>query len=226
MSLIDDALKRAQAAQEAGRQNGRPWTPPPLPDSRAARSRGIRAAAWTGAGVLVLAAAVLLWRPRNPAKPALLSAPAKAPSAAAATLPPITSEVAVAPPSSGLPPGAIASSRGETSARPAGKTLERSRATPAPVPAAAAPSAGTRESRPHSALNAQERSYPGEMPLAGGGKITLDGIVFSEASPVAVLNGRVLPVGGFVEGYTVVKILPDRVELEADGARVFLILTR
>jgi len=62
------------------------------------------------------------------------------------------------------------------------------------------------------------------MPLAGGGKITLDGIVFSEVSPVAVLNGRVLPVGGFVEGYTVVQILPDRVELEADGLRVLLTL--
>jgi len=62
------------------------------------------------------------------------------------------------------------------------------------------------------------------MPLAGGGKITLDGIVFSEASPVAVLNGHVLPVGGFVEGYTVAKILPDRVELEADGSRVLLTL--
>ncbi|HTD53598.1 MAG TPA: hypothetical protein VK780_11285 [Thermoanaerobaculia bacterium] len=223
MSLIDDALKRAQAAQEAGRQNGRPWTPPPLPDSRAVRSRGRRAAAWTGA-VLLLAAAVLLWRARNSAKPALLSAPAKAPSAAAATLPPITSEVAVGPPSKGLPPEAIPSSRGETSARSASKPLERPRATPAAGPAAAAPSTGTRESRPHSAANAQERSYPGEMPLAGGGKITLDGIVFSEASPVAVLNGRVLPVGGFVEGYTVVKILPDRVELEADGAKVLLTL--
>jgi hypothetical protein len=224
MSLIDDALKRAQAAQEAGRQNGRPWTPPPLPDSRAARSRGSRVAAWTGA-VLLLAAAVLLWRPRHPAKPTLRSAPARVPSAAAATFPPITSEVAVGPPSRGLPAGALPSSPGETSARPASKPLERPRATPAPGPAAALPSTGTRESRPHSAVNAQERSYPSEMPLAGGGKITLDGIVFSEASPVAVLNGRVLPVGGIVEGYTVARILPDRVELEAaDGVRVLVTL--
>ena len=90
--------------------------------------------------------------------------------------------------------------------------------------AASVPSTGTPETRPHSPANAQGRSYLGEMPLAGGGKITLDGIVFSETSPVAVLNGRVLPVGGFVEGYTIVKILPDRVELEADGARVLLTL--
>jgi len=41
---------------------------------------------------------------------------------------------------------------------------------------------------------------------------------------VAVLNGRVLPVGGIVEGYTVARILPDRVELEADGARVLVTL--
>jgi hypothetical protein len=62
------------------------------------------------------------------------------------------------------------------------------------------------------------------MPLPGGVKITLDGIVFSEESQVAVVNGRVLPVGGLVEGYEIVQILPDRVELERDGARVVLTL--
>jgi hypothetical protein len=226
MSLIDDALKRAQAAQQAGRENERPWSPPPLPDSRrAARSRGRRVAGWIGA-VLLLAAVVLIWRPWHPAKPTPRSASAKAPSAAAgaATFPPITSEVVVGPPPRGLPPAAIPSP-GEISARPAGKELGRPRATPAAGPATAAdPFTGTRETRPHSPPNAQGRSYPGELPLPGGGKITLDGIVFSETSPVAVLNGHVLPVGGFVEGYTVVRILPDRVELEADGARVLLTL--
>ncbi len=220
MSLIDDALKRAQAAHEAGRENSRPWTPPPLPDPRrAARSRGRRVVAWTG-GLLLLAAAVLLWRPRHPAKPSFHSAPGQPTSAAAATVPPIASEVAVGPPARNLPPVTIPSGPGETSARRASKALDGSR----PTPAAAALLTGTRETRPHSPPNAQGRSYLGEMPLAGGGKITLDGIVFSEVSPVAVLNGRVLPVGGFVEGYTVVQILPDRVELEADGARVFLTL--
>jgi hypothetical protein len=225
MSLIDDALKSAQAAQEAGTEKGRPWTPPPLPDSRrAARARRRQAVAWTGA-LLLLAAAVLLWRPRHPVKPTLRSAPGQGPTASAATVPPITSEVTVAPPSRGLPPETILSSSGETSSRRAGKTLDRPRATPAPAPATTAgASTGMRENRPHSPPNAPGRSFLGEMPLAGGGKITLDGIVFSEASPVAVLNGRVLPVGGFVEGYTVVKIFPDRVELEADGARVLLTL--
>ncbi len=222
MSLIDDALKRAQAAQEAGRENGRPWTPPPLPDSRrAARSRGRRIVVWTGA-LLLVAVAVLLWRPRHPAKLSLRSAPGQTPTAAATTLPPITSEVAVVPPPRGVPPEA--SNRVEASARPPGKAHERPRATPVSGAAASVPSTGTPETRPRPATNAQGRSYSGELPLAGGGKITLDGIVFSETSPVAVLNGRVLPVGGIVEGYTVARILPDRVELEADGARVLVTL--
>ena len=224
MSLIDDALKRAQAAQEAGRENGRPWTPPPLPDSRrAARSRGRRVVVWTGAFLLV-AAAVLLWRPRPPVKQSVRSSPGEAPPAAVTTLPPITSKVAVVPPPRSVPPGVIPSNPGEASARPPGKAHERPRATPVPGAAASVPSTGTPESRPRPAMSAQGRSYSGELPLAGGGKITLDGIVFSETSPVAVLNGRVLPVGGIVEGYTIVKILPDRVELEADGARFLLTL--
>jgi len=225
MSLIDDALKRAQAAQGAGRVNGRPWTPPPLPDSRrAARSRGSRIVVWTGA-LLLLAAVVLLWRPQHPVKPSLRSSPGQAPPAAATTLPPITSEVVVVPPPRGVPPGAIPSNPGEASARPPGKAHERPQATPAAGAAASIPSTGTPETRARPSMSAQGRSYSGELPLAGGGKITLDGIVFSETSPVAVLNGRVLPVGGIVEGYTVVKILPDRVELEsADGTRVLLTL--
>ena len=47
MSLIDDALKRAQAAQgNRPPENGkRPWTPAPLPDrGRADRRRALRVA--------------------------------------------------------------------------------------------------------------------------------------------------------------------------------------
>jgi len=58
--------------------------------------------------------------------------------------------------------------------------------------------------------------------LPGGAKITLDGIVFSDTTPVAVLNGRVVSPGGFIEGYTVSQIQPDRVELERDGTRILL----
>jgi len=55
MSLIDDALKRAQAAGEgeAARPTNRPWTPAPLPDPAIARRRA--AVRWLG-----IAAAALL----------------------------------------------------------------------------------------------------------------------------------------------------------------------
>jgi hypothetical protein len=62
------------------------------------------------------------------------------------------------------------------------------------------------------------------MPLVGGGKISLDGIAYSDTSPVAVVNGKVVGPGGYVEGFTIIRILPDRVELEREGSRTFLTL--
>ncbi len=57
-----------------------------------------------------------------------------------------------------------------------------------------------------------------------GTRIELGGIVFSDANPVALINGRVLPVGGVVGSMTVVAITENRVELAGEGARVFLSL--
>jgi len=227
VSLIDEALKRAQAAQEGERERDiRPWSPPPLPDPRRTRQSQARWAILLGSAAAILVAALLLWRSGRLATSAPRSPSAKAP-APATGLPPISSDVAVAPPRAFTAPE-VARSRGEAST-PSGSTTAPGRpaassATPAPGPAiASAPRGETRETRPHSAGTAT-RSYAGEMPLPGGVKITLDGIVFSEESQVAVVNGRVLPVGGFVEGYEIVQILPDRVELERDGARVVLTL--
>lgn len=67
------------------------------------------------------------------------------------------------------------------------------------------------------------RTYVGSLVAPGGGRVELGGIVFSE-SPAALLNGRVLPVGGVVEGLTVARIEENRVELQGDGITVFLSL--
>jgi len=68
------------------------------------------------------------------------------------------------------------------------------------------------------------RTYAGTASLPSG-KLELEGIVYSEANPTALINGRVLRPGGYVEGYTIVSIAPDRVELEGEGgARIVLTL--
>lgn len=119
-------------------------------------------------------------------------------------------------------------------------------ATPAPLPARAEPAlretrlassspriAGGSASRTEVAAApahaahpgpaaADGRSYVGSLTAPNGAKVELEGIVYSESSPVALVNGRVLPPGGFVEGLAVVSIEPNRIELKGDGIRVFL----
>jgi len=58
--------------------------------------------------------------------------------------------------------------------------------------------------------------------LPGGGKISLDGIAYSEKHPVAVINGRVVESGGIVEDFTVERIEPERVTLTGRGMTIFL----
>ena len=62
------------------------------------------------------------------------------------------------------------------------------------------------------------------MTLPGGPKIALEGIVFSETNPVALINGKVLPPGGVVEEFTIVSIKPDRVELNGRGVTIVVTL--
>jgi hypothetical protein len=69
----------------------------------------------------------------------------------------------------------------------------------------------------------QTRTYAGTANTPAG-KLELEGIVYSETNPTALINGRVLAPGGFVDGYTVVSIGPDRVELEGGGGRIILTL--
>ncbi|MBC8646555.1 MAG: hypothetical protein H7X85_05300 [Thermoanaerobaculia bacterium] len=78
------------------------------------------------------------------------------------------------------------------------------------------------EARP--APPARGRSFVREGTTPSGARLTLDGIVYSDASPAAVVNGRVVSVGSFVEGCEVVRIRPDRVELEDRGSTIVLLL--
>jgi len=240
VSLIDEALKRAQAAHQEEKkreERARPWSPAPLPDRRRmARARARRTVTLVLASVGLVATGVFSLRRsllRTPLAHPMLSVQ-KSPSVT--DLPPIASQVVVSPPPKGLsssardrvlpaptsappplaqrrpPPAVLAEPPSSSSSGPA-------LARPSPPPAAAAIS--TREQNPR---GLESRTYAAEMPLPGGGKITLDGIAYSETNPVAVLDGRVVAAGGYVEGFILVRILPDRVELEKDGAKFFLTL--
>ena len=243
MSLIDEALKRA--ASEAARRDAAkgvlpPFAPPlPLPDRR----RPLWPV-WAAAGVVLLAAGGLLLRrgsdrrapeaPRAarpaarstaPASPTGTATPSRSPTAAAAARPPVSSGMSRSP------------SPGRTQVRAAAavspspspvRELPQAVVTPAaalPLPDASGSPRVRSGARPTPAptrprLPAQ--TFGREAALPGGGKLELGGIVFSAENPVALINGRVVGPGSFVDGFEVVRIEETQVELEGEGRRVIL----
>ena len=230
MSLIDDALKRAQAADEAAARSAeRPWIPTPMPDPAIARRRAL--ARWAGiAGAVALVTAAGAWlatriapgvptrtaslRPTEPVPAAVFLAATPTPDAVALATP-----VVVAPPAARFPGAGLAP-----------PTTRRPRPTPA-APAASEPPSEAPESsaaasapapapppRPREASGG--RTYAGSANVPGGARIELGGIVWSETEPRALVNDRVLGVGSYVEGWSIKTIQEDRVVLEKDGAAI------
>ncbi|OIO36379.1 MAG: hypothetical protein AUJ74_02760 [Candidatus Omnitrophica bacterium CG1_02_44_16] len=52
--------------------------------------------------------------------------------------------------------------------------------------------------------------------------LTLSGILFGESGSFALINGRVIPEGGKIDGAVVDKISPDLVELSFEGRKITL----
>jgi hypothetical protein len=216
VSLIDDALKRAQAAGQKDRaQPGeRPWIPAPMPDPGLARRRRLLPVAGVAAVVAAAVSAAFLYFPR-PGAPAPRIATGQrfgggdsAPAAVAIAQPTAAPTVAT-----GLAP---------TPAPP----------RPRPTRTAFPESAGGFEGEtvvappPHAASQAPTlisgKTYAGAVTLPGGARIELGGIAWSEAEPRALLNDRIAAVGAYVEGFTVSKIEQDRVALEKAGVTIFI----
>ncbi|MGE5278029.1 MAG: hypothetical protein ACM3SU_13610 [Acidobacteriota bacterium] len=269
MSLIDDALRRAQAAQ-----TGSPGTglrvPMPLPDPGRFRRRRLRLMAAVAILAALAVGAGFLWVRRSvrggepPRARATPPAGASAAAAAAAPTPaPETTATLVAVevprPAAGIARGAAASAtRAPRGVEAAGT------ATPAPAspPTAAAPAKASpiaarailraeppaapvilppvevsnasasprlaagerpRHAEPRPTPTAPAKTYAGTANLPSG-KIQLEGIVYNESSPAALINGRVLGPGGYVSGYTVIRIEPDRVELRDENGTIILTL--
>jgi hypothetical protein len=230
VSLIDEALKRAEL--EAARRDGlRTGASPWVMENRARRSR------WpilAGAVVLLAAAGVAFWLARRPS--AVESPKPAAPETSAQSKiqnpkSKIDMETVEVPP----PPAAIQPKdpRRPESPAPAAKSEP---ATPRPARVAEKRPAAPAEERPNAPASAPAaesrnprglangRTYVGEVAIPEGGKIVLEGIVWSEANPVVLINGKVLPPGGIVEEFTVVSIQPDRIELKGRGITIFLAL--
>src|SRR5262249_36977633 len=115
-----------------------------------------------------------------------------------------------------------AKSGGEAKAAPpASGKPERARGVPAgqEVRPAAAP-----EGKAASRGLADGRVFVGEVAVPDGGRIALEGIVYSETNPVALINGKVLPPGSVVEEFTIIAIQPDRVALNGRGVTIYLAL--
>jgi hypothetical protein len=221
VSLIDDALKRAQAADDAaaGKAANRPWIPTPMPDAGLARRRAmLRGLAIAAAVAAVAAATVVVLRGAGSAAPPV---PARAEKGGG------RSEALSAPATSPTPLQVVVAVSTPTTPVPASMPTRRPRPTPAaeaPLPSgraeAAAPSPAPVSKTSGAVANG--RTYAGFVPLPNGEKIELGGIVWSETEPRALLNDRVLGTDSYVEGFRVVKIEEDRVALEKDGVTIYV----
>jgi hypothetical protein len=214
LSLIDDALKRAQAAGEADRTKpgDRPWIPTPMPDAGLARQRAlVRWLSIALSAAVALAATLILMGRGTRSEPPLPAGEGRGEGRSIAvpvepTPTPMTVVVAT-------PPVVATRTHPTRAPRPAS---EGENAAPASSDAA------TRPAPPPPASVVAGKSYAGSVTLPGGAKIELGGIVWSETEPRALLNDRIVATGGYVEGFDVVKIEEGRVALEKDGVTIYL----
>jgi hypothetical protein len=244
MSLIDEALKRAEL--EAARRDGLRGGPYPWILEKQPR-KGRR---WTRfVGIAVVAAAAVgaaVWLLRKPAEVPGPSSqvPGSAGAAPESKIQNPKSKiemetVEVPPPPKSQPLRAPAAGKTEPKAEKSDSPLPRSpsaaaegsqsrSATEAPARSSspAEPRSGGPATKPNPPARglADGRTYAGEVQLPEGGTIALEGIVYSETNPVALINGKVLPPGGVVEEFSIVSIREDRVELRKQGLTIFITL--
>ena len=95
----------------------------------------------------------------------------------------------------------------------------------APAPSAPEVSAAPQPSGPSEAAVAagleNGKTFVREMPVPGGGKLTLNGIAFSE-NPVALFTDKVVSPGEEIQGFKVSKVEAGRVELQGHGVTVYV----
>lgn len=240
MSLINEALKRArvEAARRDATARGVPPAALPVYVPRRRRPWLAPVAGFAAGLVAVAMATGAFWLVRRPAMP---------PSGTAATAGEVADSLAQAVavralPSPAAPPieaPSPAAPRPEAStiasrpARPAAAppiaarpviaesaVAESAVAEPAAVaPAPVAPSLSPRRLPP--AGDDGIRTYLRQATPAGE-RVKVDFIVWSKSQPFAQINGELLSSGQSVDGYTLLEVERERVQLEGGGERFWL----
>ncbi|MGH9442881.1 MAG: hypothetical protein ACRD16_11465 [Thermoanaerobaculia bacterium] len=212
MSLIDDALKKARE-DAVRRESARPpgasrWAPSHVPGRRRATWRS----ALPLAAVFVAGCAVAwIFVGRAPAR----TQPAPSPVAAA----PLPSARAIPsePPAKAQQKPAVPVPAPRARKGPASTSAKTVLAVPETSPAAA-------PARPPAPSSPGRNTFVRTATLPGGETIELGGIVFSEGTPVALINGKIVAPGGAVGDYTVVQIRPEKVDFSGNGLSFSILL--
>lgn len=240
MSLIDEALRRARqqaASQDAARRDEQYRQVPVLPPMASRRDRSVKptliAAAVAFCVVAGIGIGVLLGRGGSEDRTAAATTPAPIETAPPVETPrpAIVVEETPEPTPVPLTPTPTPERHPEepprqppqppqevpvTAAEPVNPPPALD-ATPAPIPAPAL----TPEPEPATPPPAPEvRTYVREVPLPDGGTLRLNGIAFSSAKPVALINDRVLGVGESYQGFLITDIQAGMVELQGNGMTV------
>ena len=210
MSLIDEALRRARqeaARQDAAKRNEAYRHVPVLPPMATRRTSGISPVLIGAAVALLLVAGVAigmyLGRGSSPEpQPQVAEVAPVAPVLTPEPLPERPVAVVEETPEPEPTPAPIptpAPPAPEPEPTPAPATPE-----PTPIPEPAPPPAP------------EIRTYVREVPLPDGGSLRLNGIAFSAAQPVALINDKVLAKGESYQGFLVTDIQANLVELRND----------
>lgn len=231
MSLINEALKRANQAQQTPPAAAAPQkTEPQMRPVEHKKSSPVPLLLGIAMTVCLLGGAMLVWKgaqqkpapvvvdaKTSPVAPAPV-APSEAPRVVAAVEPPVNKAVSVAEIPSEKP-AAISTAPPVTASaievKPAQNQVAVS-ATPVEAPEKSRVLAG--EPDPNQTAAAQTAATPVTTPAVETfPQVKLQGIFYSKNAPSAVLNGKTLLVGGSVKGARVTKIEQDSVTLEWKG---------
>lgn len=234
MSLVNEALKRAraQAAIQHAANAPHAQVAAPVHYSEPKRSVVPIALALCGGCVLVTmacAAIVYVGRARTEIAPVAASIPASS-LAAQTPLSAVQPRVSLPPPPAQTaapePPVAV-----PAPTDPVLSQASAPAATPG-MPPAQSPSGGATSATSTSAVAAppappvpalvEGKVYLQALDLPEGPKVKLDGILWSDKNPVALINGISAAPGDDLDGLTVVAIEPKRVKLAARGKEFFV----
>ena len=220
MSLIDEALRRARqeaARQDAAKREEAYRHVPVLPPMASRRSSGISPALIGAAVALLVVALVALGvylgrgSAPEPRVAEALPTPAAPGPAPEPQRPVAVVEETPEPEPTPAP---------EPEPTPAPVVVAPIPAPPPPEPEPTPEPVPTPTPEPAPTPVPEIRTYVREIPLPEGGSLRLNGIAYSAAQPVALINDKVLAKGESYQGFLVTDIQANLVELRNEGTIV------